>query len=201
MQNTAQHTVNTRDTQVRQDPRTEAFYVDGLTSLPVVTAGAALAALASALAHRATRAHKLNAHSSRSHCLLSFQIRSADRSADGVGGGGVRRGGKLVLVDLAGSERLKGSGSGAGGEREALRETGAINKSLFTLGQVCAVCDVCTVGVCEGRAVGGAEGDGRDQHCRCSRWARCASLQPVLLTRCTALQPLECMAVRCRACG
>lgn len=43
------------------------------------------------------------------------------------------RQGKLVLVDLAGSERLKRTGSTA---HEAVRETGAINKSLFTLGQV-----------------------------------------------------------------
>jgi hypothetical protein len=38
-----------------------------------------------------------------------------------------------VLVDLAGSERLKETKHS---ERVALRETGAINKSLFTLGQV-----------------------------------------------------------------
>jgi hypothetical protein len=43
------------------------------------------------------------------------------------------RAGKLVLVDLAGSERLRDTGSSA---REAVRETGHINKSLFTLGQV-----------------------------------------------------------------
>lgn len=41
--------------------------------------------------------------------------------------------GKLVLVDLAGSERLKDTGNS---EKEALRETGHINRSLFTLGQV-----------------------------------------------------------------
>ncbi len=45
----------------------------------------------------------------------------------------MHRVGKLVLVDLAGSERLKDTGNSA---KEAVRETGAINKSLFTLGQV-----------------------------------------------------------------
>lgn len=40
--------------------------------------------------------------------------------------------GKLVLVDLAGSERLDSTGNCG----EAVKETGAINKSLFTLGQV-----------------------------------------------------------------
>jgi hypothetical protein len=44
----------------------------------------------------------------------------------------MKRYGKLVLVDLAGSERLKESGSSGTGAAE----TGAINKSLFTLGQV-----------------------------------------------------------------
>lgn len=47
--------------------------------------------------------------------------------------------GKLVLVDLAGSERLKDTGSSA---KEAVRETGAINKSLFMLGQVLAALSV-----------------------------------------------------------
>lgn len=41
--------------------------------------------------------------------------------------------GKLVLVDLAGSERLCNTGNTGDA---ALRETGAINRSLFTLGQV-----------------------------------------------------------------
>ena len=45
----------------------------------------------------------------------------------------MKRYGKLVLVDLAGSERLKASGSSGSA---AVTETGAINKSLFTLGQV-----------------------------------------------------------------
>jgi hypothetical protein len=40
-----------------------------------------------------------------------------------------------VLVDLAGSERLKQTRHDG---REALREAGAINRSLFTLGQVLA---------------------------------------------------------------
>ena len=44
----------------------------------------------------------------------------------------MRKFGKLVLVDLAGSERLKASGN----EGQGAAETGAINKSLFTLGQV-----------------------------------------------------------------
>jgi hypothetical protein len=54
------------------------------------------------------------------------------RSQTGAGQRRMKRYGKLVLVDLAGSERLKESGSSGAGAAE----TGAINRSLFTLGQV-----------------------------------------------------------------
>jgi kinesin family protein 12 len=42
----------------------------------------------------------------------------------------ITRHGKITFVDLAGSERLKASKS----EGSTLKETGAINKSIFTLG-------------------------------------------------------------------
>ena len=45
--------------------------------------------------------------------------------------------GKITFVDLAGSERLKFSGSSG----EMLKETGNINRSLFTLGKVIATLD------------------------------------------------------------
>ena len=44
----------------------------------------------------------------------------------------VKRYGKISFVDLAGSERLKESKS----QGEMIKETGNINKSLFTLGKV-----------------------------------------------------------------
>jgi hypothetical protein len=44
----------------------------------------------------------------------------------------VTRYGRMLFVDLAGSERLKKSKSTG----EMLRETGSINRSLFTLGKV-----------------------------------------------------------------
>lgn len=67
--------------QVRKDPRTEAFYADGLTQAPVQSAGRTLKVLAAALSWRHTRAHKLNNYSSRSHCLISLTIMSQDRQA------------------------------------------------------------------------------------------------------------------------
>lgn len=44
----------------------------------------------------------------------------------------ITRYGRMLFVDLAGSERLKKSKSSG----EMLRETGNINRSLFTLGKV-----------------------------------------------------------------
>lgn len=44
----------------------------------------------------------------------------------------MKRYGKLSFVDLAGSERLKESNS----KGSMVKETGNINKSLFTLGKV-----------------------------------------------------------------
>ncbi|WIA18923.1 hypothetical protein OEZ85_003594 [Tetradesmus obliquus] len=127
--------------QVRQGAD-EAFYVDGLTQREAPDAARALLLMADALSYRHTRAHQLNSLSSRSHCLITFNIASQELlpGAQQQGSrGGVRRVGKLVLVDLAGSERLRDTGSSA---REAVRETGHINKSLFTLGQVLAALSV-----------------------------------------------------------
>lgn len=64
--------------QVRQDPRTEAFYVDGLTQVPAQTPNRALRVLSEALAYRHTRAHKLNSYSSRSHCMVTLTLTSQD---------------------------------------------------------------------------------------------------------------------------
>jgi hypothetical protein len=93
-------------------------------------------------ANRRRAGHELNQDSSRSHSLLivhvvcdmSKQFASTSTTSN-VGGGssskvGMRKFGKLVFVDLAGSERLKKSKS------NDPEETGAINKSLFTLAKV-----------------------------------------------------------------
>lgn len=64
--------------QVRKDPRTEAFCVDGLTQAPAQTPGRALRVLSEALSYRHTRAHKLNSYSSRSHCLITMTVSSQD---------------------------------------------------------------------------------------------------------------------------
>ena len=80
----------------------------------------------------------------RAAALASLDLQGSSSSMGiGIGIGGfaaaspaVRRYGKAIFVDLAGSERLSDSGSAGG----MLRETGAINKSLFALGNViCAL--------------------------------------------------------------
>lgn len=50
--------------------------------------------------HRATGCHDVNAHSSRSHCLLIINVRVSNNAT------GIVTKGKLTLCDLAGSERI-----------------------------------------------------------------------------------------------
>lgn len=85
---------------------------------------------------------RMNARSSRSHCLFTMKVSSRQR----VKGGELDCNGKLHLVDLAGSECAKKAGpcedvarpgtSQGGAEQE--RERRNINQSLLTLGRVIA---------------------------------------------------------------
>ncbi|EFN52668.1 hypothetical protein CHLNCDRAFT_26558, partial [Chlorella variabilis] len=95
--------------------------VPGLTWRPVSSVDHVLHVLAEGSKNRATAATSLNAHSSRSHALLSVRLTGADG-----------RSSVLHLVDLAGSERI--SKSEVAGQQ--LKEAQAINKSLSALGDV-----------------------------------------------------------------
>ena len=64
-----------------------------------------LAIMAQGFEHRATGCHDINAHSSRSHCLLVVHAAATDATT------GVRSVGKLTLCDLAGSERINKTGA------------------------------------------------------------------------------------------
>lgn len=70
----------------------------------------------------------MNERSSRSHSVFILRITGQNELS------GERCEGSLNLVDLAGSERLEKSG--AGNDKDRLRETQAINKSLSALGDV-----------------------------------------------------------------
>jgi kinesin family member C1 len=74
----------------------------------------------------------MNERSSRSHSVFTLRIFGSNSSS----GAGETCEGSLNLVDLAGSERL--NSSGAGGDKERLKETQSINKSLSALADVIA---------------------------------------------------------------
>jgi hypothetical protein len=88
-----------------------------------------LAVLHEGMRNRKTGSHDLNKDSSRSHSIMTVYIISETKSEDGHI---FKKYGKLFFVDLAGSERLKESKS----QGDMIKETGNINKSLFTLGKV-----------------------------------------------------------------
>ncbi len=75
--------------------------------------------------------HELNSDSSRSHSILTvYLISESVNQSDGLV---YKKYGKISFVDLAGSERLKETKSEG---QQMVKETGNINKSLFTLGKV-----------------------------------------------------------------
>ncbi|KAJ3031084.1 kinesin-like nuclear fusion protein, partial [Rhizophlyctis rosea] len=78
--------------------------------------------------NRAVASTLMNERSSRSHSIFSLRL-TGQNSLTGETSSGV-----LNLIDLAGSERLDKSGSG--GDKERLKETQAINRSLSALGDV-----------------------------------------------------------------
>jgi len=89
-----------------------------------------VAVLHEGIKNRHSGSHELNKDSSRSHSILTVYLISEqeDKQNNHV----FKKYGKMSFVDLAGSERLKESGS----EGLMAKETGQINKSLFTLGKV-----------------------------------------------------------------
>ena len=87
-----------------------------------------ISVLLEGIKNRRSGSHEMNKDSSRSHSILTIYI----ISESGEGGQTVKKYGKISFVDLAGSERLKESKS----QGEMIKETGNINKSLFTLGKV-----------------------------------------------------------------
>ena len=106
------------DLPIREDVDHNILVPD-LVAIPIRSMGQFSELWARGVANRRTAATRLNAHSSRSHSCLIIHISGANPA-------------KLHLIDLAGSEDNRKTANA--GER--LAESGAINKSLFVLGQV-----------------------------------------------------------------
>jgi hypothetical protein len=87
-----------------------------------------ISVLLEGMKNRKSGSHEMNKDSSRSHSIMTIYIISEIKQ----GAQNVKKYGKISFVDLAGSERLKESKS----QGEMIKETGNINKSLFTLGKV-----------------------------------------------------------------
>lgn len=98
--------------------------------MPLRTAAQVRTLLRTAAARRTVAATLMNERSSRSHSVFTLRI-SGRNTQNGESCEGC-----LNLVDLAGSERLNASGAGA--DKDRLRETQNINKSLSALGDVIA---------------------------------------------------------------
>ena len=122
------------------------FYVEDLYIFECTEMDDMMFMLWEGMRHRAVGSHNLNKDSSRSHSMLTFYLESEEVED----GDPFVKFGKISFVDLAGSERLKETQSGdyvrnfhstfknrnsMKGD-EMLKETGQINKSLFTLGKV-----------------------------------------------------------------
>ncbi len=108
-----------------REHKLQGFYVDKLTGVRCPTAKSCSRTIKSAVRQRKIGAHDMNARSSRSHLIITLYVDG--KSVDGMGPSSF---GRLAIVDLAGSERLKVSKS------SNVKESGFINKSLYTLGKV-----------------------------------------------------------------
>lgn len=115
--------------EIRHDSRGRTTVTDAVV-VPLDSPARVEALLRQAATNRSVAATRSNERSSRSHSVFMLRLagvneRTGDRSA-----------GTLNLVDLAGSERLAASGSAA--DKDRLRETQSINRSLSCLGDVIA---------------------------------------------------------------
>lgn len=112
------------DLPIREDAHRNIIVPD-LTAVPIANLTEFDRVWMRGVGNRRTAATKLNAHSSRSHSCLTLQVPVTSEA-------GTRLFAKLHLIDLAGSEDNRRTANA--GER--LAESGAINRSLFVLGQV-----------------------------------------------------------------
>eukprot|EP00798_Chlamydomonas_sp_ICE-L_P004752 gene4752-34501_t len=108
--------------------KTQDFYLENLFKCECQGAEELMNIFKSGVTNKIMASHKLNANSSRSHCLFTIYIESSPMASPNE-----IMNSRLTLVDLAGSERGSATGATEGKIRD---ESVAINKSLFTLRHV-----------------------------------------------------------------
>ncbi|KAF8185960.1 kinesin-domain-containing protein [Pholiota molesta] len=123
--------------EIKHDAKTGSTRVTDVEVVPLTSPSQVRSLLAIAQSRRSVAATLMNERSSRSHSVFTLRIRGVHVGVDGCAGTGERCEGSLNLVDLAGSERLNVSFAN-GAEKERVRETQSINKSLSALGDVIA---------------------------------------------------------------
>ncbi|KAG2136065.1 kinesin-domain-containing protein [Suillus bovinus] len=104
--------------------------VTDVNVMPLPSPASVTSLLRVANSRRTVAATLMNERSSRSHSVFTLRISGTNTHT------GESCEGSLNLVDLAGSERL--NSSGAAGDKDRLKETQNINKSLSALGDVIA---------------------------------------------------------------
>ncbi|CAH2095892.1 unnamed protein product [Euphydryas editha] len=112
--------------QVRWSKESRSFYVENLFTVDCEQLDDLFAVLEEGMRNRSVGAHAMNAHSSRSHSLLSVRVRRDVRARDVA----CSTLGKINFVDLAGSELTKRTHSTG----KTLEEANNINRSLMVLG-------------------------------------------------------------------
>ncbi|KAG7277570.1 hypothetical protein CRUP_013888 [Coryphaenoides rupestris] len=115
-----------QDLPIRED-KDHNILIPGLTQTPIASFSDFDRVFIPASLNRTTASTKLNQRSSRSHAILLIKVVRTQRSPPHR-----QQTGKLYLVDLAGSEDNRRTGN----QGIRLKESGAINLSLFTLSKV-----------------------------------------------------------------
>ncbi|KDR70965.1 hypothetical protein GALMADRAFT_75658 [Galerina marginata CBS 339.88] len=123
--------------EIKHDSKTGATRVTDVEVVQLSSPSQVRTLLALAQSRRSVAATLMNERSSRSHSVFTLRINGVNVGIDGCPGTGERCEGSLNLVDLAGSERLNVSFAN-GADKERVRETQNINKSLSALGDVIA---------------------------------------------------------------
>ncbi|CUG94395.1 kinesin-14, putative [Bodo saltans] len=108
---------------VRWGGESVGVVIEPLLRTAVTSADDVQTALEKAYLNRSVAGTECNAHSSRSHCILTIFVDATNNATGNVVTG------KLHLIDLAGSERVKNSGV----EGDRLKEATHINTSLTHL--------------------------------------------------------------------